>query len=49
MLQYEKTIFLNELKELERQFIERFHLKFLFSNIVELSKARLHRNLIIQF
>ncbi|MBV9961381.1 MAG: iron-sulfur cluster-binding domain-containing protein [Parafilimonas sp.] len=44
---YEKTIFLSELKEIEKKFPGRFHVKFLFSNTIELSKARLHRNLII--
>ncbi len=45
----DKTVFLNELKTLEKSFISRFKIKFLFSNIVELSKARLHRNLLINF
>jgi ferredoxin-NADP reductase len=45
----QKTIFFNELKSLEQKFPDRFHIEFLFSNNVELSKARLHRNLIIQF
>ncbi|MEP6466466.1 MAG: iron-sulfur cluster-binding domain-containing protein [Parafilimonas sp.] len=45
----EKTIFLDELKALEKKFEKRFHIKFLFSNIVELAKARLHRNLMMQF
>ena len=45
----EKSVFLHELKELEQNFSERFHIKFLFSNIVQLSKARLHRNLIVEF
>jgi ring-1,2-phenylacetyl-CoA epoxidase subunit PaaE len=45
----EKTIFINELKILEQKFASRLHIEFLFSNIVELSKARLHRNLIVQF
>ncbi|MEP6684603.1 MAG: iron-sulfur cluster-binding domain-containing protein [Parafilimonas sp.] len=45
----DKTIFINELELLEQKFAGRFHIKFLFSNIVELTKARLHRNLISQF
>ena len=45
----EKTIFLNELKELEKKISNRFHIKFLFSNIIELAKARLHRDLLIEF
>ncbi|MFT4152738.1 flavin reductase family protein [Parafilimonas sp.] len=45
----EKTVFLNELKLLEQKFKGRFIIKFLFSNIIQLAKARLHRNLIIEF
>lgn len=45
----EKTVFLHELKEFEQKFGERFRIRFLFSNIVQLSKARLHRNLIVEF
>ena len=41
----EKTVFLHELKALETKF-KQLHIKFLFSNIVDLSKARLHRDLI---
>src|SRR4029077_15277066 len=37
------------LNELEQKFKQRFHIKFLFSNIVELARARLHRNLLLQF
>ncbi len=44
-----KTVFLNELKLLEEEFKNRFIIKFLFSNIRQLAKARLHRNLIISF
>ncbi len=44
-----KTVFLHELKMLEEKFIKRFHIKFLFSNIVHLSKARLHRKLLEEF
>lgn len=45
----EKTVFLNELKALGQKFQQRFSTHFLFSNILDLSKARLHRNLIIDF
>jgi len=45
----QKTVFLSELKGLEQKFSQRFRTRFLFSNIVELSKARLHRNLLIGF
>ncbi len=38
-----------KLKEFEKQFNPRLQIKFLFSNIVELAKARLHRNLLLQF
>lgn len=44
-----KTVFLHELKILEEKFSKRFHIKFLFSNIVHLSKARLHRELLEEF
>lgn len=44
-----KTVFFNELKKLESDFSHRFHTEFLFSNIIALSKARLHRDLIIHF
>jgi ring-1,2-phenylacetyl-CoA epoxidase subunit PaaE len=37
------------LKTLEEKFINRFHVKFLFSNNVQLARARLHRNLLITF
>ena len=39
----EKTVFFNELKTLEQKFKQRFHAEFLFSNIVDLSQARLHQ------
>jgi ferredoxin-NADP reductase len=45
----EKTVYLQELKALEEKFINRFHVKFLFSNIVQLARARLHRDLLIAF
>ena len=44
-----KTVFLHELKMLEEKFSKRFQVKFLFSNIVHLSKARLHRKLLEEF
>ncbi len=44
-----KTVFLHELKKLEEKFSERFDIKFLFSNIVHLNKARLHRKLVEEF
>lgn len=44
-----KTIFFNELRSLQKEFYQRFQIQFLFSNIIDLSKARLHRNLLIQF
>jgi ferredoxin-NADP reductase len=44
-----KTIFLQELKMLEEKFRTTFHVKFLFSNIVYLRKARLHRELLEEF
>jgi len=45
----EKAIFLSSLKELQVGFAERFHMELLFSNSVHLLRARLHRDLIIQF
>ena len=45
----EKTIFLNELRLLEQEFKKRFQIKFLFSNVIQLAKARLHRNLVMEF
>jgi ring-1,2-phenylacetyl-CoA epoxidase subunit PaaE len=45
----EKTVFLNELKMFEKKFAAHFHAAFLFSNIVDLSKARLHRDLLFSF
>jgi ring-1,2-phenylacetyl-CoA epoxidase subunit PaaE len=44
-----KTVFLQELKMLEEKFSKRFRIKFLFSNTVHLSKARLHRKLLEEF
>ena len=45
----EKTVYLQELKALEEKFPNRFHIKFLFSNIVQLARARLHRDLLMTF
>jgi ring-1,2-phenylacetyl-CoA epoxidase subunit PaaE len=45
----EKTAFLDALKDLEKKFPSRFHTEFLFSNIVALSRARLHRDLLLEF
>ena len=45
----EKTIFLNEIIELQQQFQQRFILELLFSTTADLYKARLHRNLIFEF
>lgn len=42
----EKTIFLSELQALQEKFAFRFHIEFLFSNTANLSKARLHRDMI---
>lgn len=44
-----KAIFFHELKMLKEKYKQRFHIEFLFSNIADLSKARLHRNLIVKF
>jgi ferredoxin-NADP reductase len=43
-----KTIFYNELEILQASFAERFFIRYLFSNEVQLSKARLHRDLIFE-
>jgi ring-1,2-phenylacetyl-CoA epoxidase subunit PaaE len=45
----EKTIFLPSLQKLQKRFPQRFHLELLFSNSIHLLKARLHRDLIVQF
>jgi len=44
----QKTIFLSELKELEKEFSQSIQLQFLFSNSPDLSLARLNRELLIQ-
>lgn len=43
-----KTIFYFQLNELKQKFSEKFHLQFLFSNSVDLSIARLNRELLVQ-
>ena len=47
-LSSQKTIFFSQLNELKQKFSDRFHLQFLFSNSVNLSMARLNRELLIQ-
>ena len=42
------TIFLEELKELQKQFPRRFKIEWLFSNTADLSKARLYRESLMQ-
>ena len=44
----DKTIFLNELMELSKQFRHRFRIEFLFSDTLELSRARLYSDLLIK-
>jgi ferredoxin-NADP reductase len=44
----QKTIFLSELKELEKEFSQRIQLQFLYSNASDLSLARLNRELLVQ-
>jgi len=44
----QKTIFLQELNELNQKFDQRFQLQFLFSNSLNLSLARLNRELLAQ-
>lgn len=44
-----KTAFHSDLQLLQQQFSSRFHLELLFSNSFLLSKARLHRDLILQY
>jgi ring-1,2-phenylacetyl-CoA epoxidase subunit PaaE len=45
----DKTVFLKSLQELQKTYPQRFHLKLLFSDIADLLKARLHRELILEF
>lgn len=42
-----KTIFFQQLLQLKEAFPERFFVEFLFSNSVQLTKARLHRDLLL--
>jgi ring-1,2-phenylacetyl-CoA epoxidase subunit PaaE len=44
----QKTIFFSQLNELKKQFAERFHLQFLFSNSMDLLMARLNRELLVE-
>jgi ring-1,2-phenylacetyl-CoA epoxidase subunit PaaE len=44
-----QAIFLQQLLQLQQQFATRFHLELLFSNIADLSKARLYRELLMKF
>lgn len=44
----QKTVFFSQLNKLKQSFSERFHLQFLFSNTVDLSIARLNRELLVQ-
>lgn len=44
-----KTVFFKELMELKEAFPKRFSLEFLFSNAANLSRARLHRDLLLEF
>ena len=43
-----KTIFFEELMQLKEKFGERFHAELLFSNESDLTRARLHRDLLLQ-
>jgi ferredoxin-NADP reductase len=42
-----KTVFLQELMQLKEDFADRLHLELLFSNAPDLSRARLHRDLLL--
>jgi ferredoxin-NADP reductase len=42
-----KTIFFRELMKLKEDFTERFHIEFLFSSSSDLTRARLHRDLLL--
>jgi ferredoxin-NADP reductase len=44
----DKAVYLEVLRTIGRQFPERFHLELLFSNSPDLSKARLHRDLLLR-
>jgi len=43
----EKAVYLSEILALQQQFSSRFQLELLFSNAADLSRARLHRDLIL--
>jgi ferredoxin-NADP reductase len=43
-----KTIFFGELMKLKKEFAQRFHVEFLFSDSSDLTKARLHRDLLLE-
>lgn len=45
----EKAIFRKALEALERQYPQRLHIEFLYSNAANLGKARLYRELLLQF
>jgi ring-1,2-phenylacetyl-CoA epoxidase subunit PaaE len=45
----ERTVYYGELVQLQQQFSGRLHIEFLFSNNAQLSRARLHRELIVEF
>ena len=44
-----KTIFYNELKNLQEQFADRLNIEFLFSNVSDLYRAHLHADLLKEF
>lgn len=44
----QKTIFYSELKQLAEKFTGRFYTEFLFSNLPDLTQARLHKDLLLQ-
>lgn len=45
----EKAIYLSDLQALQQQFPYRFSLETLFSNAADLSRARLHRDLVLEY
>lgn len=45
----EKAIYLSDLQALQQQFADRFILETLFSNAADLSRARLHRDLVLEY
>ena len=44
----DKAVFFTELKKLQQFFPHRFYIEWLFSNSPDLSRARLHRNLVVE-